>query len=284
MALIRALLICGGGIFVVFGFLHALYTFLDIRNPRRLVPDDPAIAAAMATSKLRLTRGGTTMWKAWVGFNFSHSLGLILFGSLCIAAGASLQALPVPSWVLLLFAVIGAAYSVLAVLYWFRIPIAGSAIATACFVLAWVLWLVWAPDLLSETQAWKLFVRASGTWTYSRGVAISSQGVLVTHEGESEQMPRCAQLSHADVEYLGDRIAKIKPSIAQREQRWQSIVVDYDLADITIRWPSTGDFVRLQLPLAHEFARGSPPLFVTELLDRSWQLRDAAASPCHARP
>jgi hypothetical protein len=140
MPLIRALLTCGGSIFVVLGFLHALYTFLDIRKPRRLVPDDPAIAAAMATSKVRLTRGGTTMWKAWVGFNFSHSLGAILFGSLSIAAGTTLQMLPVPSWVLLLFAVIGAAYLVLAVLYWFRIPIVGCAIATACFLIAWLLY------------------------------------------------------------------------------------------------------------------------------------------------
>ena len=142
MVLIRVLLICGGSVFVVLGFLHALYTFLDIRNPRRIVPDDAAIAAAMATSKVRLTRGGTTMWKAWVGFNFSHSLGAILFGGLSIAAGTTLQTLPVPSWVLLLIAVIGAVYLVLAVLYWFRIPIAGCAIATACFVIAWFLY-VW---------------------------------------------------------------------------------------------------------------------------------------------
>jgi hypothetical protein len=140
MALIRALLMCGGSIFAVLGFLHALYTFLDIRKPRRIVPDDPSIAAAMAISKVRLTRGGTTMWKAWVGFNFSHSLGAILFGGLTIAAGVTLQTLPIPSWVLLLIAAIGAVYLVLAVLYWFRIPIAGCGIATACFVIAWLLY------------------------------------------------------------------------------------------------------------------------------------------------
>ncbi len=139
MPLIRALLMFGGGIFVLLGLLHALYTFLDILNPRRIVPDDPTIAAAMATSKVRLARGGTTMWKAWVGFNFSHSLGAILFGALAIVAGAALQMLPVPSWVLLLLAVIGTAYLVLAVLYWFRIPIAGIAIAAVCFLIAWFL-------------------------------------------------------------------------------------------------------------------------------------------------
>jgi hypothetical protein len=141
VTLIRALLVCGGSIFALFGFLHALYTFLDIRDPRRLVPDDPAIAKAMVSSKVRLTRGGTTMWKAWVGFNFSHSLGLLLFGGLCVAAGVTLQALRVPPWILLLLAGIGAVYFVLAVRYWFRIPVAGSAIATACLVLAWLLYI-----------------------------------------------------------------------------------------------------------------------------------------------
>jgi hypothetical protein len=140
MTLARALLMLGGSIFVLLGGLHGLYTFLDTRNPRRLVPDDPKTTAAMAASNVRLTRGGTTMWKAWVGFNFSHSLGAVLFGALAIATGSTLQAFSVPSWVLLLFVVIGVAYLVLGILYWFRIPIAGIAIATASFLIAWLLY------------------------------------------------------------------------------------------------------------------------------------------------
>jgi len=140
MPLIRGLLVFGGSIFLLLGFLHALYTWLDIRNPRRLVPDDPAVVAAMTSSNVRLARGGTTMWKAWVGFNFSHSLGAMLFGTLCVATGASIQLLAIPSWVLLLFVAIGALYLVLAVLYWFRIPVAGIAIATTCLLVAWVLY------------------------------------------------------------------------------------------------------------------------------------------------
>ena len=125
--------------FVALGALHALYTFLDTRKPRRIVPDDPAIVAAMATSKVRLARGGTTMWKAWIGFNFSHSLGAILFGALAVLAGATLHTHAVPSWVLLVFVGIGILYLVLGVLYWFRIPIVGIAVATICFLAAWLL-------------------------------------------------------------------------------------------------------------------------------------------------
>jgi hypothetical protein len=50
MRIARFLLGFGGGIFVLLGLLHALYTFLDIGRPRRLVPQDPAVARAMAES------------------------------------------------------------------------------------------------------------------------------------------------------------------------------------------------------------------------------------------
>jgi hypothetical protein len=68
--------------------LHAIYTLLDLRHPQRLVPVDPAVAQSMANSALRLSRGGTDMWRAWVGFNFSHSLGILIVGALGVWAGA----------------------------------------------------------------------------------------------------------------------------------------------------------------------------------------------------
>jgi len=52
--MIAFLLILGGAVFGVLGALHATYTLLDLRNPRRLVPADPSVAQAMANSALRL--------------------------------------------------------------------------------------------------------------------------------------------------------------------------------------------------------------------------------------
>ena len=130
--------IVGGVIFLVLGLLHAIYTFSDIRHPRRLVPDNPAVAAAMSGSKVRLSRGGTDMWRAWVGFNFSHSLGAVVFGALVACTGDCLRQWAPPSWLLLMFVAIGALYLVLGVRYWFRIPAVGIAMATACFLAAWV--------------------------------------------------------------------------------------------------------------------------------------------------
>jgi len=129
------LTITGGAIFGVLGLLHALYTFLDLRKPRRLVPDDPELIQAMRRSAVRISRGGTDMWHAWIGFNFSHSLGLLIFSGLAIVTG--LHAAP-PRGSLLVLAIIGAIYVVLAARYWFRIPVLGAAIGTACLLASWL--------------------------------------------------------------------------------------------------------------------------------------------------
>jgi hypothetical protein len=138
MSVARFLLELGGGIFLLLGIVHALYTFLDIRRPRRLVPQEPSVALAMAESSVRLARGGTTMWRAWVGFNFSHSLGAMLFGMLCVGAGLVLGTLVLPAWILFVLVLIALIYVGLSVLYWFRIPTMGITLATVCLVIAWL--------------------------------------------------------------------------------------------------------------------------------------------------
>jgi hypothetical protein len=133
------LLETGGLIFAVLGLIHAFYTLADIFRPRRLVPEDRFLIDAMRTCSLRLTRGGTTMWKAWVGFNFSHSLGAVIFGGLCVLLGA-LRLLPdAPGLTLLIPVLIGGLYLLLSLRYWFRIPSCFIAVATACFIGAWFL-------------------------------------------------------------------------------------------------------------------------------------------------
>src|SRR5499433_3986941 len=126
--MIAILLILGGAVFGVLGGLHAIYTLLDLRNPRRLVPVDPSVAHAMANSALTLSRGGTDMWRAWIGFNFSHSLGLLLVGALGIWAGFRIKALPAS--IAPALTLIGCLYLVLALRYWFRATAIGLAIGT----------------------------------------------------------------------------------------------------------------------------------------------------------
>ena len=136
--MIAILLILGGAVFVVLGGLHAVYTLLDLRNPRWLVPVDPSVAKAMANSALRLSGGRTDMWRAWIGFNFSHSLGLLLVAALALWAGFRIKMLPV-GIIMPALTLIGCAYEVLALLYWFRFPAIGVAVGTGCFAAAWLL-------------------------------------------------------------------------------------------------------------------------------------------------
>lgn len=135
--MIASLLILGGAVFGMLGGLHAIYTVLDLRNPQRLVPADPSVAQAMANSALRLSGGRTDMWRAWIGFNFSHSLGVLMVAGLALWAGSRISALPVG--IMPALTLIGCVYVVLALLYWFRAPAIGVAIGTGCFAAAWVL-------------------------------------------------------------------------------------------------------------------------------------------------
>ena len=135
--IIAILLILGGSVFVALGGMHAIYTLLDLRDPRRLVPVDPSVARAMANSALRLSGGRTDMWRAWIGFNFSHSLGVLLFGALAVWAGCRFKTLP--AGVMPALTLIGCVYLALALRYWFRAPAIGIAIGTSCFAAAWVL-------------------------------------------------------------------------------------------------------------------------------------------------
>jgi len=139
--IIATLMTIAGVVYLVLGALHAAYTWLDTRTARRIVPDDPAVIAAMQNSTIRLTRGEATMWQGWVGFNFSHSLGAMFFGAMLCAAATTLGRLGLPPWVLLGLAAVSACYLLMALKYWFRIPVVGTAIATACLALAWLIYL-----------------------------------------------------------------------------------------------------------------------------------------------
>jgi len=121
----HTLFVASGAIFVVLGLMHAIYTLLDQRHPRRLVPVDAEVMRAMQGTGVRLARGSAgSMWQAWIGFNLSHSLGAIVFGAWTATSGSSL-ALPV-----------AAIYLAIGWRGWFWIPNACIAVATLGLVLA----------------------------------------------------------------------------------------------------------------------------------------------------
>ncbi len=112
------------------GSIHLLYTF----NGPKLHPRDKNVMLAMEHTCPVITKE-TTVWRATVGFNATHSMGLMLFGA--IYAYLAL-ALPVVFWqstfLLTLGLVVLVAYLILAKIYFFSIPFRGIALATTLYV------------------------------------------------------------------------------------------------------------------------------------------------------
>jgi hypothetical protein len=74
--LASSLIAGSAAIIMLLGLIHLLYTFYG----PKLLPRDRDLKARMEEVSPVITRE-TTMWKAWVGFNASHSYGAILFGA-----------------------------------------------------------------------------------------------------------------------------------------------------------------------------------------------------------
>jgi hypothetical protein len=93
----------------------------------------------MTRGRVLLTKR-VDVWRGWVGFNLSHSLGAVAFGAFALAVGRSADSFAAQAAVCgpLAVAVSGAFLSI-GVRYWFRTPIVGCAVAFACFALSWIL-------------------------------------------------------------------------------------------------------------------------------------------------
>jgi hypothetical protein len=138
----RYLFLAGALPFLVFGTLHAVQTPRQPAERRGLSPSDPSLAESMAHSNILLTRR-TDMWRAWVGFNLSHSLGLVLFGGVMVLVGRTSASFGYNAGIFLpLAVVVSIAYLILAMAYWFRTPIIGIGLCVFLFSAAWVLHLV----------------------------------------------------------------------------------------------------------------------------------------------
>jgi len=121
-------------ILLVLGLMHLLFTF---RGPK-LLPRDLELQVRMKNVAPVITRQ-TTMWKCWVGFNASHSYGLILFGAvygyLALAHGAFLFQ---SAFLLLLGLLVLLGYAWLAKRYFFSTPLRSVTVATLLYAVALV--------------------------------------------------------------------------------------------------------------------------------------------------
>ena len=135
MTVTALLVAASAAIILLLGLIHLLYTF----RGNKLHPRDSALEARLREVSPVISRE-TTMWKAWIGFNASHSYGAILFGLVYGYLALLQRAFLFASTFLLLagFALL-AGYVFLGKVYWFSVPFRGILLATAFYVAALVI-------------------------------------------------------------------------------------------------------------------------------------------------
>ena len=126
----KILMVLSASIMFTLGVIHLVYTFWG----SKLTPRDPALQISMSQISPVITKE-TTMWRAWVGFNVSHSMGAMLFGLvfgfLALAHGQLLFRSP---FLLVVGLSMLAGFVVLGKVYWFSAPFTGVSISLACYV------------------------------------------------------------------------------------------------------------------------------------------------------
>jgi hypothetical protein len=132
IAFAPSLIAASAAIVLLLGLAHLLFTFYG----PKFMPRDRELQARLKEVSPVISRE-TTMWKAWIGFNASHSFGAILFGavygylSLLHSAFLFSSAFLLGLGLLLLFG-----YLFLAKRYWFSVPFRGILLALTLYVLA----------------------------------------------------------------------------------------------------------------------------------------------------
>ena len=126
----QILMLLSAVIILMLGVIHLAYTF----RGSKLTPHDPVLQIAMSQTSPVITRE-TTMWRCWVGFNASHSMGAILFGLvygyLAVAHG---QVLFHSEFLLIVGLAMLGGFFALSKVYWFSAPFRGIAVALACYL------------------------------------------------------------------------------------------------------------------------------------------------------
>jgi hypothetical protein len=128
----KILMLLSAGIVFLLGTVHLVYTF----SGRMLTPRDPALQVSMSQIAPVVSRE-TTMWRCWIGFNASHSMGLLLFGLVFgFLALAHAEILFESPFLLAVGFATLIGWALLSRNYFFSVPFAGVGLALACYVAA----------------------------------------------------------------------------------------------------------------------------------------------------
>lgn len=136
MEMISKYLWVGGSLtFLVLGTIHLYYTFFTNKFSAR----DHSTVDQMKKAYPVITKK-TSMWKAWIGFNASHSIGAMYFGGINLLLAISFFEFLESHWPLpVLTSLVSLFYLFLGFRFWFDIPRAGTIVAAICYLAATII-------------------------------------------------------------------------------------------------------------------------------------------------
>ncbi|HWY69884.1 MAG TPA: hypothetical protein VNX88_14530 [Terriglobales bacterium] len=130
----RILIGASAAMILYLGSVHLEYTFFT----HNFSPTEEQLETAMKQVPPRIS-SEMTMWKAWIGFNVSHSIALILFGLLYgYLVVCQWEVLRKSYFLIGLGLLVLVAYVVLARVFWFKAPLIGVSAATLLYVAGFV--------------------------------------------------------------------------------------------------------------------------------------------------
>jgi hypothetical protein len=129
------LIALSAAVVLLLGSAHLLFTFYG----PKFDPRDPELKTRMMAISPVISRQ-LSMWQAWIGFNYSHSFGAILFGLVYGYLSLWHGDLLFRSWFLLgLGLLLLLAFLVVGKIYWFSTPFRGILLSAVLYGLGLLL-------------------------------------------------------------------------------------------------------------------------------------------------
>jgi hypothetical protein len=140
MSVAEGFFIAGTIPFALLGLVHLVLTLRDLRDPKYFKPIDEGLIPALKDTGVAVMApvyGAHTMWRAWLGANLTHGLGLLVFALLLLVVAVHDYGLVsyIPAIQPLSIAV-ALTYMVIAVRFWFLPAVAAASVGLTCFVIA----------------------------------------------------------------------------------------------------------------------------------------------------
>jgi len=135
MKIIKYIWEFGSLILLLLGSIHMFYTFFT----NKFSSNNENLITEMKKSSPILTNE-TSIWRAWVGFNASHSSGAIFIGVINFLIAANYFESFLSNNFYYIFNIITILfYLILAKKYWFKVPFIGILITLICYLSVYII-------------------------------------------------------------------------------------------------------------------------------------------------